>query len=241
MKIVLISLCALIIAMTTAHATPRGDAGQGIQASGQCLKKVAQDRGSIVVTTSLVATTPKEASERATKAHEGVRSEIAKLKLQDSQTETINYSINEECLYENNKRSCKGFRATYASRFETSEIVRIGEVIGVAGRSPSEEISQLHTFVSPARLKIERESCLEIASQDAAAKALKLARGAGVMLGRLTALAEQPEASYSHPYMPKTAYATEMAPDALVTAPTIESKPVDLEVSVRATYAIEQP
>ncbi len=239
MKYTVASLCALILAMTRAHALPQTDTGHGIQASGHCLKKVAQDRGSIVVTTSIVASTPKEASERATKAHERVRSEIAKLKFQDSQTETINYSINEECLYENRKRTCRGFRATYASRFETSEIARIGEAIGVAAQNSSEEVSQLQTFVSPSRLKVERESCLEVASQDAAAKALKLARGAGVKLGRLTALAEQPEAGNLSPYMPRVAYAMEASSDAEMTTPTIESKPVDLEVSVRATYAIE--
>jgi uncharacterized protein YggE len=239
MKHTVASLCALILAMTTAHALPSTDTGQGIQASGQCLKKVPQDRGSIVVTTSIVANTPKEASQQATKAHERVRSEIANLKLQDSQTETINYSINEECLYENNKRTCRGFRATYASRFETSEIARIGEAIGVAAQNSSAEVSQLQTFVSPSRLKAERESCLEIASQDAAAKALKLARGAGVKLGRLTALSEQPEAGNVSPYMPRVAYAMEASSSAKMAAPAIESQPVDLEVAVRATYAIE--
>jgi uncharacterized protein YggE len=239
MKNIVTLLCALIVVMTTAHAAPLTDGSLGIQASGQCLKKVSQDRGAIVVTTSIVASTPKDASERATKAHERVRSAIANLKLQDSQTETINYSINEECSYENNRRNCRGFRATYASRFETSEIARIGEAIGAAAQSSSEEVSQLQTFVSPTRLKAERESCLEVASQDAAAKALKLARGAGVKLGRLTALAEQPEAGNVSPYMPRVAYAMEASSDAEMATPAIESKPVDLEVSVRATYAIE--
>ncbi|MFO0204350.1 MAG: hypothetical protein ACK528_14625, partial [Alphaproteobacteria bacterium] len=86
MKNIVTLLCALIVVMTTAHAAPLTDGSLGIQASGQCLKKVSQDRGAIVVTTSIVASTPKDASERATKAHERVRSASANLKLQDSQT-----------------------------------------------------------------------------------------------------------------------------------------------------------
>jgi len=210
----------------------------GVQASGQCLKKVAQDRGSIVVTTSVVADSPKEASAQATKAHERVKTEVGKLTLRDFQSETINYSIHQECRYENNKQVCKGFRANYETRFETSEIERIGEAISTAAERSTEQVSQLHTFVSPTKLKGERESCLEIAGRDAKSKALKLASGAGVQLGRLVALAEIPESLSISPHQPRIAYAVEAMTDT-AGSPTIESKPIDVEVSVRATYAIE--
>jgi uncharacterized protein YggE len=93
--------------------------------------------------------------------------------------------------------------------------------------------------VSPSKLKAERESCLEIASQDAAGKALRLATGAGVKRGRLIALAEVPETGNVSPYTPRMAYAMEMKSDAAQASPEIESKPIDLEVVVRATYTIE--
>jgi uncharacterized protein YggE len=219
------------------HALTDNAPTGGIQASGQCLKKVAQDRGSVAISSSVVAASTKEASEQATKAHEKVKAEVAALRLKDPENETLNYSVNEECFYDNNKRTCKGFRATFTTRFETSEISRIGEIINVASNHSTEQISGLQTSVSPAKLKAEQESCLEVAARDAASKAQKLAAGAGVKVGKLMALNEQMQGESVTPMMPRVAYEA-LAANAASGGPAIDSKPIDLEVRVRATYAI---
>jgi uncharacterized protein YggE len=211
-------------------------AATGIQVSGECLKKVAQDRGSVLISTNVVAATPREASEMATQSHEQVKAQVLRLQLKDAALETVNYNVMQECAYDQGKRVCKGYRATYATRFETSEIGRLGDVISTAAKNSAQEISDLQTFVSPAKLKTERESCLEIATRDAQSKALTLAQGAHVKLGKLRFLGEVGELGHPMPMMTRSTLAFS---EAAVAAPTIESKPVDVRVAISATFDID--
>jgi uncharacterized protein YggE len=192
----------------------------------------------VVVTSSIVAATTKDASEQVTKAHERVKSQVASLKLKDAEMETLNYSIMEECHYDDNKRVCKGFRASYSTAFETSEISRIGEIIAIGAANSSEQVSQMQTFVSRAKLRSEQESCLEIAARDAASKVQKLAAGAGIKVGRLLSVIEQTDGDTNRPVMSRVAYEA-LGASAVSSVPSIDSKPIDLEVRVRATYAVE--
>ncbi len=213
--------------------------GGGIAVTGECLTKVTQDRGSVTVASSLVAKTPKEASERAVTAHEAVKAEVKKLGLKDSIAETAGYSVYEECSYPDGRKVCQGYRARLATRFETSEIGRLGDIIAVASKLGSEEVSDLQTLVSPERMQKEREGCLEVATKNAQAKASKIAAGAGVKLGRVVSIDEgggdAPVAPMPRAYAMK---AMAMAEDAAPTA-SVEARPVDVRVVVSALYSID--
>jgi len=212
---------------------------RAISVTGECLARVAQDRGAVTVTSSVVAKTPQEASSKTIAAHEAIKKEVKGLSLRDASTETVVYSVFEECSYDGSRRSCTGFRARLASRFETSEIARIGEVIGVASRLGAEEVSNLQTLVSPELMKREREGCLEQATRNAASKAAKLAAGAGVSLGRVRSIEEGVASGEGWPV------AREFAPRALAAvanaAPeaSVEAKPVDISVTVSVVYDID--
>lgn len=242
LRIATLSTSLLLLAHAVA-ATAEPTSPAGIQASGQCVKKVAHDRGSIVVSSSSVAPRSSEAAERTNKAHERVKREVAALGLKDAESETITYTVDEECTYENGKRSCRGYKATFATRFETSEIGRIGDIIDIASKSSSEQISELNTFVSPTTVRNVQESCLEIASKNAARKAEKLAAGAGVKLGKLLSLTEisSPTIPGGPPVIQRYGLLRERgAPEmAAASAPEITSKPTEIEVLVRATYGVE--
>ena len=211
----------------------------GISVTGECLRKVVQDRGAVTVASSVVAKTPKEASERAVTAHEQIKSEVRKLALKDFVTETAGYSVYEECSYPDGQKVCQGYRARLASRFETSEIGRLGDIIAVASKLGSEEVSDLQTLVSPELMQREREGCLEVATKNAQAKAAKIAAGAGVKLGRVLSIVEgsgdAPVAPLPRAYAMK---AMAMAEEATPTA-SIEARPQDIKVEVSALYALE--
>jgi uncharacterized protein YggE len=104
----------------------------------------------------------------------------------------------------------------------------------------AEEVSSLQTFASPELLKRSRESCLEKAAKDSAAKAQKLAAGAGVKLGQVVALDESGGEQQPTPFRMR-AFAPEMAAmsNADSGTPSIDSRPIDLQVRITATYAIE--
>ena len=218
----------------TLHPTP-----SGITVTGECLKKVSQDRGAVTVGTSIVAQKASAAAERAIEAHEHIKVDVAKLKLKDSTQQTANYSVSEECTYNGGKRLCTGYRANISTRFETSDIPRLGDVIAVAAQHGSEDISQLQTFVSREKLKESREACLETATQNAAAKALKLATGAGVKLGKLLSLSENTAPGGAFPIYQRNNNMEMKSMSLAASAPSIDSQAEDLQVSVSANYNIE--
>lgn len=222
-------------------ATDRG----GITVSGECLRKVVQDRGSVMVSSTTVLATPREASEKVFKSHEQLKVKIKALNLKDFVPETSGYSVNEERAYENKKWVRKGYRATLTSTFETSEIPRLGEIISAASESGAENVGALNIYVSPEKLKTEREACLETATENAAAKAARIAAGAGVKVDRLLGVSEN--ASNAHRFA-KSYYAEDLSAiadmaeeptaDQSIRAPMVEAKAVDLAVSVKATFGI---
>lgn len=211
-----------------------------ITVSGECLTKIVQDRGRVSLGSTSLAPKPKDASEKAIKAHEALKARVKALGLQDFVSETADYSLSQECSYSGGKQSCQGYRARITTTFETSDIPRLGDIVGVASEMGAEEVSALQTFASPELVKRSRESCLERAAKDSAAKALKLAAGAGVKLGQVVALDESGVGQQPTPFRMR-AFAPEMAAMSSSESgtPSIDSRPIDLQVQITATYAIE--
>jgi len=241
MKLPFIPVCVLtltLLAPTAAFSEPMDTAG--IHVTGECLKKIPQDRGAVSIGTSTQAPGAQQAAEETIKAHEKMKAEVARLGLKDSTATTESYTVNQDCSYDGSKHTCSGYRARLATRFETSEIAKIGEVIAVASKHGSQEVSQLQTFVSPELLKSEREACLEVATKNASSKAQKLAAGAGVRLGKLLSLSEgDTKAEPIHILRQQRTFVAAEANSMAEGAPSIESKPQELNVVVQATYAIE--
>ena len=228
----------------TGTTTPPPASDSGIFVTGECLRKVIQDRAAVSVSSTLVLATPKEASEKVIAEHEALKGKVKELALKDFESETLNYSVNEERQYENKKWVIKGFRATMTTRFETSELARIGEVIAQASQHGAQNVGALETFVSPAKLKAERESCLETATQDAASKAAKIAAGGGVKVGEILSITENEGGSrysvskFGGREMMMAGAAADMGESPK--APVVESRPVDLVVNVRARFSVRQ-
>lgn len=234
----LIRFAAIALAVTTAHAAFADERPlvQGITVTGDCLTKVAQDRGAVTVTSSVVQADARKATEEAISRHERVKSDVSALNLKDFSKQTLSMNVNEECEYNNNRRICTGYRASISTRFETSDIARLGDIIAAASKSGTQEISGLTTFVSPRSMQTAREACLETATRNAASKALKLASGAGVSLGKLINLSEQ---GTSLPEPPQPAFRGRAMAEGVsaMSAPSIDTQAEDLQVSVVALYA----
>ena len=212
----------------------------GITATGACLKKITQDRASLILTSSFLSSSASQASNEATKVHQKLREAVQKLKLQNMGLETTNYSVGEEREWVNKKMVSKGFRARISLQVETSDIARMGEVIAAAANIGIKDIDSLSTFVSAEKYKSEYESCLEVASHNAKDKALKLAKGAGVKLGKVKSISEgalaTPHSVAVRPMvMAKSMGGAELgsSPDE---GPTIDTKSVDLNVSATVTF-----
>lgn len=212
---------------------------EGIVVSGECLTKVVQDRGSVIIGSTVLAKSTKEASERAITAHETIKARVKGLMLKDFIAETAEYSVDQECSYDQGRRRCEGFRARLATRFESSEIARLGDIIAISSQLGSEEVSGLTTFAAPETLKKAREACLEIAMKNAASKAHTLAKGAGVTLGKLRLVREGDtnDRDFPIPIAKRTFEAAAMS-DIASPGPSVDARPLDLRVVVTAQYQI---
>lgn len=243
MKLSLFTTCALAFALILPNkALSQSVDTSGIHVTGECLKKVSQDRGAVSLGTSTQAPTAQQAAEETIKGHEKMKGDVARLGLKDFTATTESYTVNQDCSYDSGKRVCSGYRAILSTRFETSEIAKVGEIISVASKHGSQEVSQLQTFVSAELLKSEREACLEVATKNAASKAQKLAAGAGVRLGKLLSLKEGDRDERFEPIpvlRQQRAFVAAEAGAIAEGAPSIESKPQELHIVVQATYAIE--
>lgn len=213
----------------------------GISVTGECLQKVNRDRGAVTISSSSVAPNAKESSRKAIAAHDDIKSAVQALKLSGLSISTSNYSVNQECEYnpKTSRPACAGYRTTIATRFETPNFTDLEDIIGVASQHGAQNVSQLEAFVSPTLLKNERESCLEIATKNAHAKALKIATGAGVQLGKLISVHEEGSES-PHPFMARGAVAMSASDAAIENqGPSIDVEPFDLRVSITSVYAIQ--
>lgn len=237
-----ILLSLALLTNNSAHSQTRNpEAPNGIVVSGECLTKVTQDRGSVVIGSTFVAKSTKEASERVIRTHEALKARVIGLGLKNFISETAEYSVNQECSYDQGKRHCEGYRARLATRFETSEIARIGDIIAASSELGSEEVSDLTTFAAPETVKSAREACLEIAMKNAASKAQTLARGAGVALGKLKLIQESalPQGDRPIPMARRGLEVAAMSADIASAGPSIDAKPLDLKVEITAQYAID--
>lgn len=227
-------LTAGITPTTLVHAdTPP----PSISVTGECLKQIPRDRGATIISSSVVAPTAREASQKAIQQHEKIKDDIKAKNLADIVTSTVEYSVSQECDYtKSTGRTCTGYRSTISTRFETPHIQDLEEVITISSNNGAENVSQLETFVAPATMKTERESCLDSATKNARSKAEKIASGAGVTLGNPLSINETSE---NQEYMPRFAQSRAVGAEAKSVAFSIASSPFDLKVSVSATYAIK--
>ncbi len=232
-----IILATSLLLMTSNSAAE--DRLAGIAVTGECLKKVTRNRATVTVSTSLVAATAKDSSKKAIDAHEAIKAEVRALKLANLSIGTARYSVDQECNYSSKSgRVCEGFRTTVSTRFETPNFVDLEDIIGIASKLGAQDVSLLEAFVSPEVLKTERESCLEIATKNAQAKAQKIAAGAGVQLGKLISVAEE-GTEQTQPFMRRGVMAMDAESSGEKRGPSIDAEPLDLRVSVNSVYGIQ--
>lgn len=217
---------------------------RGILATGTCIKKITQDRGTVTLTTSVLAPTATESSQMATQESEKLKAAVDALKLPDATLQTTGFSVYEEREYQDKKTISKGFRTRVGLSVETSDISRLGEAIAAASKLGVKEIDSLSTFVSPQKMKSEYESCLEVATSNARDKAEKLAKGAGVKLGKVILIEEGINPANSgdgnESYSKGIRSVMAAAPQAdMGSAPSISARAENITVSASVKFTVD--
>lgn len=211
-----------------------------IATTGECLTKVPHNRGAITITSIGTAPSSQDASNIARKAHEKLKSRAKQLNLKDFIAETVEYSVRQDCSYNKMGKTCSGYTARMGTRFETSEIPRLGDIIRESSEASADESTALETFPSSEAIKSAREKCLEQAMQNAADKAKRMALGAQVQIGGLLYAREDTTPSVGMPTPLRSRGTMELAMSATSESkePLIESKPSEMRITVTSHYEI---
>lgn len=208
--------------------------------SGDCQKKVGQDRVAVTMTAEFVDNNATVASSKASQQYNQLRDKIKKLNLKDAEISTVEYSLNEEFEWIKNIQKSKGFRARQSLSVETSDITKIGEALKVAQELGVKRVSGLSTFVSDELRKSEREACLEEAFKNAKSKADRLAKVSGTRIGSVIEMNESPRPPVSVE-IPR--YKAAMAMDASANtmneaAPSIDFRAETIQTSLQVIFQI---
>lgn len=231
----------VFLAMTTLamnHALA-AENGRLISVSGECLKKVAPDRGTVTLVAQFTEKTATAASKKAMAAYEKIRAAVQRMNLKDLELQTSEYSVQEIFDYPNGKRISRGVQAAMGLQVVTSEIPRLGDVAALTREYEINRVDHLSTFLSPEKAKAESEACLVEAVKNARDKAEKMAAALHAKIGEVQLIDENPQ--QQQPETPRWANlmsAKSMESDGAQLSPRIESKPELISVNVLVKFGL---
>lgn len=216
-----------------------------ISVQGHCLRSAQPNRASIEFYAESLNKDAQVALKEAVKSFQAARADVQKLQLKNLELETIENTVREERVWENNKNVFKGYKARVGLKVVTQDIHRIGEVISTVSNKGVKNIGQLVTDMSPAKKKAEQEACLEQAITNAKSKAARMAKAAGARVGKVVSIVESYEQKGFDP-RPIMAYAdmsrsamasTAASPEAM--SPSIDVRAQDISMSVNVMFTLE--
>lgn len=208
-----------------------------IQVQGNCEMKVIPDRGMISFTAENQAKDQKDAVKKTNEQINKLKDAIKELKLDDIELKNTNYSVYPVREWEKEKMVNKGFRASLTLEVVTSDIPRIGETMMKASAVGITNVGSLSTFLSLEKSQKEYLKCLDVAADDAKAKAQQLGKKLGFKIGNVISLNEVPQMNP----VPQPEYATMKTMGAMGdSAPTrIEAGTQQYSTNIQVTFSIK--
>ena len=206
-----------------------------VTVQGLCHRQVTSDRGAIILTAETTDMDLNSATHRTTAIYDRVREAVKRLNLENADLQTVEYSVSENREWEKSKSIFKGYRARMGLRVATSSIAKLGEVISIAAREQVKDVGSLTTFMSNEKQMKERLGCLQEASENARARADKLANSLGAKLGEVQEIQEVPDSNGGGRPVPMMAMNKGMA-DA---APAVEAGAQDLAITIQASFNLK--
>lgn len=208
-----------------------------VSVSGECIKNVSPDRGTVTLVAQFTEKTSTVASRKAMETYEKIRNAVQRMNLKDLELQTSEYSVQEVFDYVNGNRVSRGTQAALGLQVVTSEISRLGDVAALSSQHQINRVESLSTFLSPEKTKETREACLVEAVQNAKAKAEKMANSLSAKLGEVQLIDENPQTAPT-PRWANMMSAKSAESDSARIAPRIESKPETINVNVLVKFAL---
>jgi uncharacterized protein YggE len=214
-----------------------------VAVEGVCNRMVSPDRGSITLTVEYQNMDLSKAAKDAADSYERLSSAIKKLKLDNLNMRSSEYTVYEVKEWEKDKQVNRGFRARMGLWVSTSDIQKIGEVIAIASREKVKNVDSLQTYLSDEKQLQEEIACLDSAAKNARLKAEKLAGALGAQLGPVLTMNESGRSmpTWPRPMMMQKAFAVRgaMAMDSAEAAPSVEAGQQSLSLQVQVAFGLK--
>jgi uncharacterized protein YggE len=232
----------MLFSLLTNPTLADDDFKKAVTVSGACQKMVEPDRMSVMMVVEHLEKTSKEAIEKTHKLYAKLQDKVKGLKLKDLELNTAQYQVREERQWENNKNVFKGFKAEMGMDVSTSELKRMGEVLQVASELGVTSIHNMRAYLSNSKKKEMELNCLEVAAQDAKAKAKKLAETLGAKLGKVIDIRQgvgQFPPNQPVPFFQAKAVGMSAMRAEMDSAPQVDVKQQEYVLDIQATFALE--
>lgn len=194
---ILILICALALAPSSALAQTPAQAEPVVVVSGQGLVKAQPDQAFVTLAAESRSKNPKEAQAQNAQAMSAVQQKLIGAGIPKDAIRTIAYDLQLEADWVNGRQIPRGYVARNSIEVRLDDITRVGEVIDIAVTSGATAVHGVR-FDLKQRDALEREA-LKRATADARARAEAAAAGAGRTLDRVIRIEEPSARLYPSP------------------------------------------
>lgn len=242
-NVIFISIIALLITFFIYNNNNQNT----INVTGECSKKVAKDRVSIILKVKNLDKDPSIATSKSTTTYNKISSFIMDLQKQNPliEIETSEFNTYDKMEWNQDlKKNVKlGVECIIGLEITSPDMNLVSDILAHVSSFNDVYPNGLNSFVSKDTLKKEQADCLEKAIIDAKSKAIDMAKGVKQKIGKMVSAnsfnnISNSNTRISYGIMPKSSSVlTENAMDTF--APSIFSGNADISVNVDATFELK--
>ena len=220
-----------------------------INVSGECMKKVAKDRVSIILEVKNLDKNSSVATQKSNKTYKTISDYVVELQHQypEIELETTTYNTYEKREWDAHlkKNVSLGIESVIGLEITSPKMELVGTILAEVAKLNDVYPNGLRTFVSKETLKKSQAECLAEAVKNAHDKAMEMARANGQKIGKMTS------ANMSHNFLNSNTrinysmarkYAGGMVEEAVMdddAGPSIFTGNADVSVNVNATFELK--
>jgi uncharacterized protein YggE len=201
----------------------------GIVTHGSGEIKRAPDQAWVIIAAETRATTPAEAQRGSAEAMTSVQTALQKASLPADAIRTTAYSLTPDIEWVSGRSRVRGYIARNQIEVRVDALDRLGAVIDAAGTSGATQIAGLRFDVKD-RANLERQA-LQLAVEDALARARAMAAGAKMTLGPILRIEDEMQPIYKPVQMMMERTAAAAPAQTPIT-------PGEVEISARVTVVV---
>jgi uncharacterized protein len=185
------AVAALLAAAKTAGAQTPGPAQDlpVVVSTGEAIVKRAPDRAFVSIAAESRAKTSRDAQKLNAEAMTSVLGKLKAAGIPADAIQTTGYDIQPEFDYANGKQTVRGYVARNSIEVRVDELPKLGDILDIAVGAGATSVAGVR-FDLKDRTGAEREA-LQLAVEDARARANAAAAGAGMKVDRVVRIEEQ--------------------------------------------------